>query len=168
MYSHWDRCGKLSQACERFFVQEACLYECDPNAGLFRKFNKTIYDKDNEDHNEWQMEGMPIKASYCDSWFDACKNDKFCGDGDYFSCAAIYKEEDANENYAIANATAARQFQADAIMWSIVGIIFLIVSTLVLLFLFYVIKREKDKKPLFSPLLIVAPVKTNDVELSSA
>ena len=77
MYSHWDRCGKLSQACERFFVQEACLYECDPNAGLFRKFNKTIYDKDNEDHNEWQMEGMPIKASYCDSWFDACKK---CGE----------------------------------------------------------------------------------------
>ena len=24
---HWDRCGPLSQACERFFVQEACFYE---------------------------------------------------------------------------------------------------------------------------------------------
>jgi len=33
----WDRCGKLSQACERFFVQEACLYECDPNIGNYRK-----------------------------------------------------------------------------------------------------------------------------------
>jgi folate receptor len=30
---HWDRCGKMSQACERFFVQEACLYECDSTAG---------------------------------------------------------------------------------------------------------------------------------------
>jgi folate receptor len=29
-----DRCGALSQPCERFFVQEACFYECDPNAGL--------------------------------------------------------------------------------------------------------------------------------------
>src|SRR5262245_19750721 len=23
----WDRCGKISQECERFFVQEACAYE---------------------------------------------------------------------------------------------------------------------------------------------
>ena len=28
----WDRCGPLSQACERFFVEEACLYECEVNA----------------------------------------------------------------------------------------------------------------------------------------
>lgn len=33
----WDRCGPLSQACERFFVQEACFYECEPSAGLYRK-----------------------------------------------------------------------------------------------------------------------------------
>ena len=33
----WDRCGKMSSACERFFVQEVCLYECDVNDGLFRK-----------------------------------------------------------------------------------------------------------------------------------
>ena len=29
----WDRCGKMSQACERFFVQEAwsvCLHACLP------------------------------------------------------------------------------------------------------------------------------------------
>merc|ERR1719456_1691905 len=35
---HWDRCGPLTPECERFFVQEACFYECDPNAGLFRKW----------------------------------------------------------------------------------------------------------------------------------
>jgi folate receptor len=29
----WDRCGPISQGCERFFVQEACTYECDVNAG---------------------------------------------------------------------------------------------------------------------------------------
>ena len=85
------------------------------------------------------MEKMPIKASYCDSWFEACKNDKFCGDGDYFSCAAIYKEQDANEMFAIANATAAKQFEADAVMWSVIGITFLILSTSFLLFICFVI-----------------------------
>lgn len=34
----WDRCGKLSPQCERFFVQEACFYECDANNGYWRKF----------------------------------------------------------------------------------------------------------------------------------
>jgi folate receptor len=32
----WDRCGPMSQACERFFVMEACFYECEPSAGLVR------------------------------------------------------------------------------------------------------------------------------------
>jgi len=109
---HWDRCGPLTQACERFFVQEACFYECDPNAGLYRKYNSSVYDprcdegatgydesyaqSQNCNHNTWQMYGMPIKASFCDAWFDACRKDKFCAhdDGDYFSCAAVYEQVD--------------------------------------------------------------------------
>lgn len=35
----WDRCGKLTDACERFFVQEACLYECEPAAGHYRMYS---------------------------------------------------------------------------------------------------------------------------------
>ena len=34
----WDRCGPMSQACERFFVEEACMYECDASMGAFRKY----------------------------------------------------------------------------------------------------------------------------------
>ena len=34
----WDRCGPLSHACERFFVGRACLWECEVNAGLYRKY----------------------------------------------------------------------------------------------------------------------------------
>lgn len=110
---HWDRCGALSPECERFFVQEACFYECDPNAGLFRKWNATAYDgrcdssSDQYDeafatangcaHNAWQMHKMPIKASYCDAWLTACAKDLFCSadGGDYFSCAARYEAFDA-------------------------------------------------------------------------
>ncbi|CAK0906316.1 unnamed protein product [Prorocentrum cordatum] len=111
---HWDRCGPLSPECERFFVQEACFYECDPNAGLFRKWNSTEYDPRCDayaegydeafataqgcDHNTWQMHKMPIKASYCDAWLTACAKDRFCatGGGDFFSCAAHYEASDAS------------------------------------------------------------------------
>lgn len=39
------------------------------------------------------MYHVPIRADYCDAWFDACRNDLFCaaGGGDYFSCARVYK-----------------------------------------------------------------------------
>ena len=33
----WDRCGALSPKCQQWFVDEACLYECDVNSGKFRK-----------------------------------------------------------------------------------------------------------------------------------
>jgi len=109
---HWDRCGPLSPECERFFVQEACFYECDPNAGLFRKWNATEYNPKCDayapeydeafataqgcDHNSWQMHKMPIKASYCDAWLTACAKDKFCSsdDGDFFTCATHYEAFD--------------------------------------------------------------------------
>merc|ERR1719229_555670 len=86
----WDRCGDLSQACERFFVQEACFYECSPHIGLYR-VNGT---------HAWKINGMPIKADYCDAWWRACANDYFCSsdDGDYFSCALEYAAADAAES----------------------------------------------------------------------
>lgn len=112
---HWDRCGPLSPECERFFVQEACFYECEPSAGFYRKFKKDIYDEKcdsyhasydkayqeatcPEQHNEWQMHGMPINAAYCDAWHTACANDNFCASdsGDFFTCAAEYKAADLN------------------------------------------------------------------------
>jgi len=40
----WNRCDgwvdgyKMSDACERFFVQEACMYECSPHAGQYRRY----------------------------------------------------------------------------------------------------------------------------------
>jgi len=84
----WDRCGPMSQACERFFVMEACFYECEPAAGLYRKYNDT--NKTAENYNEWQIHQMPMKKSFCNSWYDACYNDLFCGKGNYFECSAHY------------------------------------------------------------------------------
>ncbi|GAX13387.1 folate receptor [Fistulifera solaris] len=73
--SSWDRCGTMSEACERFFVFELCFYECEPSVGLFRRFNDS--QTDHPDFNTWQLYQMPMKKSYCDAWFDACKNDFF-------------------------------------------------------------------------------------------
>ena len=40
---HWDRCGPMSNACEQFFIQEACFYECSPHAGSYRRYDdKTV------------------------------------------------------------------------------------------------------------------------------
>ncbi|KAJ1476237.1 folate receptor family-domain-containing protein [Baffinella frigidus] len=73
---HWDRCGPLSQACERFFVKEACLYECEPLTGHYRKYpDGPDYNGSSTggEDNTWQITKMPIKASFCDNWHHACK-----------------------------------------------------------------------------------------------
>ena len=37
------------------------------------------------------MSKMPIKQSFCNSWYEACYNDLFCGSGggDFYSCAKV-------------------------------------------------------------------------------
>ena len=109
---HADRCGPLSEACKAFFIYETCLYECDVNAGIYRMFNDSQVAHDiaiggtlsgtgpgtgvgaipkNNRSNSWAMYGMPIRKSFCDSWYEACYNDLFCGaaGGDFFNCAKV-------------------------------------------------------------------------------
>jgi hypothetical protein len=50
-----DGCGKLSSACEQFFIEEGCFYECDHNLGKWRKHD----DCDGGD-NGWEIKDMPI------------------------------------------------------------------------------------------------------------
>ena len=74
----------MSAACNAYFVAEACVYECDPEAGMFRKFAPpSIYDPSahhseytgQSGANEWQMHGMPIALEYADQYYEACKHD---------------------------------------------------------------------------------------------
>jgi folate receptor len=133
----WNRCGKLSAECARFFVQEACFYECSPNAGLFRKFSPLEFNESDASHNEWQLEGMPIRGDYCDSWFDACHQELFCAldGGSFFSCAAFPAQS--------------LQVPVVAIVLSVVGGA---IGILALLMMVYLIRREKSGNPLFVPL----------------
>jgi len=69
----WDRCGALTQQCERFFAQAACFMECDPNAQAFR-LNATAW-----------IAPMSVPKPYCDAWWSACVGNNFCGPG-FFDC----------------------------------------------------------------------------------
>ena len=133
----WNRCGPMSQACERFFVMEACLYECEPSAGLFRKWNET--QSDHEDYNEWQLHQMPIKKSFCNSWYDACANDYFYGTGDYFECAAYYEE----------NALGSGSDSDSKGLKIAVGVVGAI-AVLGLAFAGCLVSKEKQGKPIFA------------------
>lgn len=134
----WDRCGPMTQACERFFVMEACFYECEPNAGLFRKFKD---DSTHPDKNEWQMEKMPIKKSFCDSWYTACYNDYFCGKGNFWECEAHYKT-----NLKKAEAAKESNDKGLTIGLSIAGTL----AALALLLVGFMAYKEKKGNPVFT------------------
>ena len=66
------------------------MYECDPNIGLFRYYTPAMVAANASlAEDAWEVYKMPIQGDYCDMWFEACRNDFFCGDGDFFSCARI-------------------------------------------------------------------------------
>jgi len=136
----WNRCGVMSQSCERFFVQEVCFYECEPNAGLYRKFNST--QTEHPEFNEWQMYKMPIKKSYCNAWYDACYNDYFCGGGNFFECGAGY-----NTKLKEKNAAEEKKGKNLVIGVSVAGG----VAALGLLVAGLLICKEKTGKPFFAP-----------------
>lgn len=78
----------MSDACQQYFIDEACLYECDEHAGRYR-MHKNCSDPDG---NHWQIENMPIKASFWDGWYEACKDDLFCGRG-YFDMPTCTQDQ---------------------------------------------------------------------------
>jgi len=167
----WDRCGPMSEACARFFVQEACFYECEVNAGLYRRFTDEQHAAcsaegvadgatvtlasgasytcsasawGGNEENKWELKGMPIKASFADAWYRACANDLFCGGGNFFECAGDYHEQLAADALAAESAL------------PVYGTV-LIIVTAVLVALFclavcFMARREKKGSPVFAPL----------------
>ena len=56
---HWDLCGELSPACERFLKWEECFYQCEPTLIYYENPAKLGYIRD-----------VPICASFCNRWFE--------------------------------------------------------------------------------------------------
>lgn len=73
-FSH-DHCPnhKMSDKCKEHFTQDLCFYECSPNIGPW------IQRVDMKIRNERFFE-VPLCASDCNSWFEACKDDYTCTD----------------------------------------------------------------------------------------
>ncbi len=55
-----SQCGIPSTACQKWFIAEGCLYECDVNAGRYRHHVGDAACED--DNNNWQMSGFPLKV----------------------------------------------------------------------------------------------------------
>ena len=64
----WTPChNTLSQKCETFMVDVECFYRCSHN-GIFWK----------NPYYPAALSKAPVCASFCDAWFDACKDDLTC------------------------------------------------------------------------------------------
>ena len=155
---------------------ESCFYECEVNTGFYRKYtddqynfccqgwncntgtyNATLNYTCTGNENQWQLHAMPIKASFADSWYRACAQDYFCGDGDYFSCATDYHSEQArlaalaaervaNMTSALAGLAYIQSLQDWVIPVAVIGAILLLVLCGFTIFL---ICKEKSGEPVF-------------------
>eukprot|EP00808_Paulinella_micropora_P014738 g28742.t1 len=143
--STWDRCGPLSQACERYFIAEACLYECDPNIGIYARYMQNTSEnaawRNSSDFNYWEIWKMPIRGDFCDAWWRACADDLFCSTdgGNFFECAKVYKTADEY------TPTFVHKLEAGAIA----GITCAVAFFLCIIFMFI---RERQGVPVFQKL----------------
>jgi len=151
---HIDRCGPLSQACENYFMLENCFYECDPTAGMYRRYTDAQVAADIAANgsmtwtNEWEMYQMPIRASFCNAWYAACYDDLFCSaaGGNFFSCAMIYDDDAASTS---AGDSSDDDWSRElTIITVVVGVVGLMLLTLV----GYLVYRERSGDALFKPL----------------
>ena len=70
----WDQCNQqMSQKCRKFFEIDTCFYECSPNMAPW-----IVVDKRSKKTRRERFVGVPLCASDCDEWFDACKDDLTC------------------------------------------------------------------------------------------
>ena len=173
---HWDRCGKLSTQCEQFFINEACMYECEPATYHFMKYpdhpdavgqHPNAHNASNPNHNQWELFKMPIKSSYCDAWYHACRNDLFCSadDGNYFTCALEYKKESEP-------AIIIRESDDSLSTGWIIGITAIAVFALVATAsLGYLVKRERQGKPVYKAVNnmngVVVPVTNTELQVTA-
>uniref|UniRef100_A0A8B9MCC9 Folate receptor-like domain-containing protein n=1 Tax=Accipiter nisus TaxID=211598 RepID=A0A8B9MCC9_9AVES len=65
--SYWNRCGQLSKSCEDFTKKIECFYRCSPHAAHWIHPNDTA-----------AIRSVPLCQSFCDDWYEACKDDSIC------------------------------------------------------------------------------------------
>ncbi|NWJ07922.1 FOLR1 protein, partial [Crypturellus undulatus] len=70
---NWNHCGALPPKCRRHFVQDTCLYECDPNLGPWIDQSDTSWRKERILH-------VPLCREDCEQWWHDCKDALTCMD----------------------------------------------------------------------------------------
>ncbi|XP_065491358.1 folate receptor gamma-like [Caloenas nicobarica] len=68
---NWDHCGAMSQKCKRHFIQDTCLYECDPNLGPWIDQTDTSWRRERILH-------VPLCREDCEQWWDDCQDSVTC------------------------------------------------------------------------------------------
>lgn len=62
---------KMSGKCMQYFIRDTCFFDCEPNIGAWvEKVNRSFATE--------RFKFVPLCASECDAWFDACKDDYTC------------------------------------------------------------------------------------------
>ena len=94
---------------------------------------------------------MPIKASYCDAWYEACREDYFCGHGDYFECSNVQTAAPTSSPKVVQNKKSTNKTPQEVIM---VLSLFGVATFILCLFATVVVNKEKQGDPLFMPLKV--------------
>ncbi|XP_062995567.1 riboflavin-binding protein-like [Elgaria multicarinata webbii] len=65
--TYWNRCGNLSNLCESYMKKIECFYRCSPHTARWA-------------HHQYPgaIDSVPMCQSFCDDWYEACKNDLTC------------------------------------------------------------------------------------------
>eukprot|EP00794_Sanderia_malayensis_P000313 gene313-943_t len=63
----WSHCNAISPKCLRYLKNEECFFQCEPS--LIRYQRPGV---------PYAAQNVPICSSYCDKWFDACKDESTC------------------------------------------------------------------------------------------
>ena len=89
LYANWsyDYCGTISDRCRAFLYWEEAAFQCDPFLAQYSD-PTSLYGS---------LVGVPLCASYCDDWWDACRYDSTCATN-----WATNFPTDANYNYGCA------------------------------------------------------------------
>uniref|UniRef100_A0A0A9XTZ4 Folate receptor alpha n=1 Tax=Lygus hesperus TaxID=30085 RepID=A0A0A9XTZ4_LYGHE len=59
---------ELSPECKKYFLKDACFYECSPDLSPYFS----------NENGSLGLKNVPLCQSNCDSWFAACQNDFTC------------------------------------------------------------------------------------------
>lgn len=103
----WTRCGNLSAKCQEYMIGVECFYSCSPYVGLWAD---PVFPS--------AFNNAPVCSSYCDEWYEACKDQPTCAKNWVFD----FNETPDGHNLCKRNCTTFKEFYANGkelceIMW---------------------------------------------------